>query len=523
MTAPAGQLSVWDVIVQRALLGTERATGTSPLQSPEELKSLLDRLDASDSERVLLAAAAVVGTYAAAGRLPTRPPTPPITQAVAEADDLTAAPPRVVRFLTTMLGGVNDEVLREWLAAVAARGWRVPTAILPALLDVGRSAPYLREAILPVLGARGRWLAARNEDWSYGAEHPLPPDGALRAAWDVGTPDERAAILAHARGRDPALGRTLLESTWKEEPPAQRAAFVELLSVGLASEDEAFLEQALDDRRQEVRRAASQLLKRLEGSALVTRMKVRAQNALRFKTGKLLRRAEIVVDPPATLDADMVRDGIEKKPPQGMGERAWWLAQIVAAVPPSTWTRLWSTTPDALVSAAASGEWAKSLTEGWAAAAMQHRDAAWAEALLSHGFPGDMPTSLAPTLNELLGVLAADRREAFVTAALRSHPHADDVVALVAAADHAWSETFARVVLAWARKRITAAAVKPGGASDWHLRELVPRLALRVPPSLASAVEDWPSGDDAGGCARAIERFITVLTFRRELAKELYR
>jgi hypothetical protein len=205
-----------------------------------------------------------------------------------------------------------------------------------------------------------------------------------------------------------------------------------------------------------------------------------------------------------------------------MGERAWWLTQVIASVPPRTWTDAWSAAPGALISAAESGEWAKALTEGWAAAAVRHGDTAWAEALLASGFPGERPTPIAPELHELLAVLPIERREAYVASVLRDHPTADAVAMYVAAAEHPWSEKFARVVLAWMRQRV-AAAVKKGGSTDWLLREAIPKLALRVPPSLRDAAEGWPTGDAAAGWERQLERFITTLTFRRELHEELER
>src|SRR5918999_4645169 len=154
MTAGIGSRSPWDTLVQRAVLGTERSAGASRPASPGDLGSLLDRLDASDAERTLLAAAAIVGTYETAGRLPVHVVSPAVAPATPESEDLPSAPPGVARFLATMLGGVNDEVLPEWLAAASARGWRVPTPLLPAMLDAGRKASALRDGIARVLGAR---------------------------------------------------------------------------------------------------------------------------------------------------------------------------------------------------------------------------------------------------------------------------------------------------------------------------------------------------------------------------------
>jgi len=517
----ASARGAWEAIVQRALLGTERASSTSSVRGATELQSAVARVDTSDAERALLASAAIVSAYDSAGRLPAHTSAEPIDPAILESEDQPSAPMRVARFLTTMLGGVNSEVLREWLGEVAARGWRVPAPLLPPLLDVGTGAGYLRELIRPVLGARGRWLAGRNEEWSWAAASAPTDDASVRIAWETGSPEERVSLLSASRARDAAQGRTLLESTWADEPPSQRAALLAVFERGLSLDDESFLERALDDRRQEVRRVAAALLRRLSGSALVARMTAMAQAALAWKAGRLLKKGEIIVAPPKEIDAAAQRDGVELKPQKGMGERAWWLAQIVAAVPPSTWSTRWGAPPETIIAAALAGDWAHPLTEGWASAAVQHRDAAWAEALLATGFPNEQPTSLAPKLDVLMHVLDVPRREAFVTRVLRGDPKSDVIIALVAAADHAWSDAFANAILGWLRKRIASAS--QNSMADWHLREVVPRLALRIPPLLAGATDNWPTEDDAGGFARALDRFISVLTFRRELAVELDR
>jgi hypothetical protein len=114
-------------------------------------------------------------------------------------------------------------------------------------------------------------------------------------------PDERRALLGRVRRSDAARGRALLESTWAEEPPGQRAAFLACLEEGLGPGDEPFLERAFEDRRQEVRRAAVALLATLPESALVARMTDRARPALRYQPGRLLRAARLeVVRPPRT-------------------------------------------------------------------------------------------------------------------------------------------------------------------------------------------------------------------------------
>ena len=94
---------------------------------------------------------------------------------------------------------------------------------------------------------------------------------------------------------------------------------------------------------------------------------------------------------------------------------------------------------------------------------------------------------------------------------------------LVAAATHAWSEPFARVVLAWLVRRAAAPAAQ--GVGDWHLLTLLPQLALRVPATLATvAAEGWPTdAPQWAAWAHPVERFVALLTFRRELSEEFDR
>jgi len=507
--------------VQRALLGTERSASPFDFALSTDLAAVLERVDASDAERALLASAAIVSTYESAGRLPSTAASSSNDVAPADSEDQPVAPAGVARFLTTMLSGVNSEVLREWLSLAAARGWRVPAPLLPALLDVGR-ANYLQSIIRPVLGARGRWLGTQNPDWHWAAAPLVVDQSAARVVWETGAPEDRTLLLASVRDRNPAFGRALLESTWETEPASQRGQLLATLHRNISADDEPFLERVLDDRRQEVRRLAATLLCRLPASALVSRMTARARAALQWKPRKLLQGAEIIVEPPTDLGAAVLRDGIEKKPPTGMGERAWWLSQILAAVPPRVWIDEWNVDADAIISAASRSDWMQALSDGWSAGAVLHRDVAWLEALLANVIPGEQSNGLAPKLDAMLGALPIDRREAFITKSLHDDAKGDTPLLYLGAADHAWSEPFANLVLDRLRKRVTAGPT-PNHAIDWYLRDVIPRLALRVPATLVGAADGWPAGDDAPGFDKALDKFMSILTFRRELAEELDR
>jgi hypothetical protein len=93
------------------------------------------------------------------------------------------------------------------------------------------------------------------------------------------------------------------------------------------------------------------------------------------------------------------------------------------------------------------------------------------------------------------------------------------VEGLLPGAVHAWSERFARGAFAWFRRRAAGAAGRAEArlADDWRVVELLPPLAMRLPPALAAeAADGWPA-ELPPPWARAVERFLALLTFRRTL------
>src|SRR5262249_31628095 len=138
-------------------------------------------------------------------------------------------------------------------------------------------------------------------------------------------------FLTALRRVDPAGGRELLESTWAQESSDDRARFIAALGTGLSTDDDAFLDRALDDRRKEVREAALDLLRTLPGSSLGVRMAERARAAVR------LDQRRLVVTPPDDLDTSMRRDGVAATPARGLGVSAWLLEEVLAGTPLSSW------------------------------------------------------------------------------------------------------------------------------------------------------------------------------------------
>jgi hypothetical protein len=474
----------WAGLLRAALLGTGRQPPPDPAPDGSALSRALAAAAGATPEDALLARAALLAAYRRAARIPARDERPPA--APAEEETAPLCPPAAARHLATMLGGTFAAALPEWLGAAARAGYVVPPELLPGLLQAAAGDADLRPHLAAVAGARGRWLAAQRPEWAFAASAGEGEPGVAEDAggWETLGLEARAALLVRVRGRDPARGRALLESTWAKEAPRERAALLAALETGLSMDDEPFLEAALDDRRKDVRTAAAQLLSRLSGSRLVGRMTERARGWLAVAPGKaglvarVTGRAAPTLDVrlPDACDAAMERDGIVAKPPYGMGERAWWLLQVVAAVPPQTWSAATGAEPGELLAAAGRGEWRDVLVPAWSAAAVRHADAAWAEALLaSPAQPSALP-GVDASAGAQLDLLPAERAEAVALASL-GHRGVAPALALLGGIRRPWSAELTRAVLG----RI--GTLSTGG--DWALRTQLASLAPRMHPAAA--------------------------------------
>lgn len=424
--------------------------------------------------RDLLQDAAVEVARRRAGR---RPAEAAVT-VPAPGEELPAVGRRAAERLVRIMGGEYDRLLPEWLAAAAGTGRRVPYDVLPDLLERGRRDRSIRGHLGVLTGQRGRWLAGQNPSWGYLLEEPTGE------TWELGGPADRRAHLRALRAADPRAARELLESTWERETPDDRAEFVELLADGLGIDDEPFLESMLDDRRREVRQAAANLLTRLPGSRLSRRMAERARACVSVSG------ATIVVEAPQECDKAMERDGVRPKPPRGIGERAWWLQQILARAPLSFWDR-----PPSRLLAMKIPDWDAEVKAAWVRAAVLQRDPEWARAMFGWDPIADLLDALPPAEQQ---ELAAD----FV----QKHDLDSQLIMVLGGVSSHWREELATAVL---RKIVRVAVTQP-----WNLGELVKLAGERIDPALFPLAESYSP-------VESIQRVAALLRFRADMYKEL--
>ncbi|MBA3531887.1 MAG: hypothetical protein H0T73_08210 [Ardenticatenales bacterium] len=498
-------MKLWQELVTTSLIGTGRKVPVLP-SSGTPLETQLAALRGVEPERALLGAAALLYLYQQSGQLPRTQggdlPEPCGTET------LPRCRPGATHYLSMMVEGQHQDLLPEWLTTTALLEQRVPEELLPGLLEMGRKRSELREAIVPVIGQRGRWLAAQNQCWEYAAE--FAEEASL---WQTSKRGTRLLMIQQIRSHTPEHARQLLQSTWNEDSPEDRASFMETFTVGLSMEDEPFLENALTDTRKEVRQAAATLLAQLPASRLVQRMMERAKQFIRFD------QDHIEVALPEERDAAMIQDGIEELNASygssNLGEKSWWLRQILQVIPPAYWVERWKMAPTVLVGQLEmeeTREWKELFLEAWSAATLIHEDAEWAEAILTKH----------PTKTHLLDIMPPAQREAFLLRLLEAAgdtPYRNPaILPLLMQYQRSWSPELTRAVLIGLGKYFSSNDT----SIYWQLHSALKEFARRMAPSFVAEAESilLPEVQKTPAWRRSFDEFLTVLQFRHQMLKE---
>lgn len=506
--AHAGSSS-WASLVRTAVVGTQREAAPAIALGDDELDALMTVQADATAEDAVLRAAAVAGLARRAGARPLD-----LANAVldpAPGETLPRCSPEAASDLAVLLGGGTPDttLLPEWLAVAAQARVRVPEELLPQVLAVGTHRRDLRAALVKVIGARGGWLAAQEPEWAFalGADDP-------ERAWHEGDRAARALALAALRAQDAAHARELLGGAWRGEPPAERAVFVDALRTGLSMADEPFLETVLDDRRKDVRGAAVALLARLPESRLVQRAIARGGTLVAVKRTKL-GAPSLSVELPSECTPEMQRDGVEPRPPAGTGERAWWLQQIVAQVPPSHWTSAFGIGAATMIALARKTEAEQPLLHGLAMATAQYGDETWRLAWIdvTDDMPDLMPFALSA--NTGAGVATAERVAAIVRALDANDPRAGEFALVVPGP---WDVTFSRAFVQYMQDQLAVGA----SPQAWALqRGLLTVAAVQVAPETPGMLEGWPENMPQQPVRDAIAAFCDTVRLRAAMRDHL--
>ncbi len=500
MSGSAEAAQAWGDMLAACTVGVERA-------GVPALPAGLDGLAACDGPEGLLLAAAALGTWRMAGRVPDPGGAvlvEPMQETLPECSDAAAG-----RLELVLSGrGPQKQVCREWCRLATTAGVRVPAGLAVRLYAYTKGLDWAGEAGV-VLGGRLPWLRGLD-----GVVVPEP------AASDWSSPDlpRRVAALRLMRA-DPGEARASLAAVWASEPADARARLLAALGTGLCGNDEPFLEERLDDRSVQVRTEAVRLLSDLSGSRWSIRMQARARAAVQFRPGGFLSRDAMTVVLPEPDDAAR-RDGLDAKGAAGPGGVL--LGQLAAAAPLASWA---GPPPERWIKLALAGDWAETLVQGWSAAAARERDPAWLAALLSALMVVPKPKPwVAQALQTIAPAMPAKDLERAVLTALHDSPQ--QLGSLLAACIHAWSPAFTRAAMDWLAAK---PAVNDAGAvlsQHYAMKSILDLLAIHGDPEAAgrlSAMQAALPEKAVPMLRRAFDEAAATLTFRRAMHQEFAR
>ena len=490
----------YDLAHEAALVGTSR-TRVPELHAAAEAV-LGPAADGTSTEARLLDLAAAVSRVR---RATTRP-----VATSAAASTLPGVPVREIgpvaaAALEHVLAGTG-QLLVEGLTTVADLRLVLHADATVRVLELATARPALRPLARTTTGERGAWLGGLNDAWSWAGAPVESAEPEL--VWPQATTAERAVLLRRLRRTDPARGRELLLSTLDGERADSLVTLLAELEHGLGPADEPALEQRLDDRRVQVRRAAAALLLGLDGPALVERAVARAARRLAV-TGRL--RKSLEVEPPAALDEELRRDAEADERLPSLGVAASLLAHDLERVPPARLLALLGEDAERLVALARAGDWWPSLRHALVRSARRAQDGPVLLALGPH----------AP-LSELTEGVRDDRLLAELARAelRRSVPRetsSDRAARVLRSVPPPWGTGTANVL--WpALLQVLDAAGRDGPA--YGLQELARTVACSLPLSEAQpALDPLRYPDDAA--RRAAETVLVSFATRQHLRTAL--
>jgi hypothetical protein len=211
---------------------------------------------------------------------------------------------------------------------------------------------------------------------------------------------------------------------------------------------------------------------------------------------------------PAEAAPEWVVDGLDPRPPKGIGTTAWLLQQIVALTPPSIW-------PRSALAAIRHTDWPGPLLTGFAEAARAYGHAAWSEDLLmlwASAMAVNRQEKLPFDPRALFGILDTQRAETVLRRIIEVNPLL--VASLSGARSDTWSMDLSRFIVhhlaSWFARQ------------DYSLVSFVREATLLLDPRVLPDAERMLDAEIEPIWARSsVTRLVDTLDYRLAMRKEL--
>jgi hypothetical protein len=310
-----------------------------------------------------------------------------------------------------------------------------------------------------------------------------------------------------------------LATVWKQEKAEIRNDFLATFEDNLSLEDEVLLEQALDDRSSSVRATSASLLAHLPLSAFGQRMQSRAGSMLTYRENKL------AIMLPQQITDRWSRDGIAASSTPNEGERATWMMQVIAKIPPQHWETQFGANPQQLITAATRTDWSREVIVSWSHATLLHHSTNWIAPLLQwwHNLPSKSQPTAAETIEartieaRLLSLLPQKEAEQTV---VQLREKGREWMSALAALPRPWSKEFGDNCLQIMHDYLLS--LTKDSQYDYEWANLLQMMIMALPPScFASALQPWELPDIQSGGIPYWQKELSAFEVRIDIRKRV--
>jgi hypothetical protein len=320
--------------------------------------------------------------------------------------------------LAWLVGNRQLRLQEIWVGKLIELNMGLPYEWIIPILERGTGNPFhSHEALLGLLGERGKWMANQQNEWGWIFKQQSPSRSKQRAT--SSDEEEGLKTLRELRLQSPDEGRDWLIRNWDDlQHYGNRWRYLELLRLGLTRNDEVWLsniEAGMQEGSGELVREAQiaiQLLSLLPNQALVENLCQKV-----FDTLHLNREDKFVLDFvwSVTYEGQWVyREHIGLTNLMRLFNCPLSLDAILRLIPLNAWTEHFMVSPSELFSAASRSAHASDFKEAWAKRILFEDNRPFAVAWLEEFSDLEKidvlnsPYSLMPEVCELFEMLSWD-------------------------------------------------------------------------------------------------------------------
>lgn len=508
-----------DEFLTAAVVGTAHYKNALPV-THSAVDTLTNQIPAGQSERAFLLAAGARAIYLQAGQRATEAAEP---MSPAAAETLAVCSEPVSHLIQDLLLAANTPLLPEALQRLRNAQLRLPHQILPTCIIYGSQNKEHRADLIAVLGERGHWLSQFNAGWHWVSDALSETNGVLptdaETIWQEGRIEQRREILQRLRAQDPEKARTWLESVWQGEKAETRVAFLLCLQVGLSDADQAFIEQALDDRSEGVRQAAVSLIHLMPASPQMQKMVMLISEMLGYRKFSPQQELSITLPQAATLEWKSAIAISKLK--QDDHDAKYWLYHGLAHISPQHWEKYFSSTPEKLIAALKNTPYGPEILTNIMQAATLHGTLSWYIPLLAWYLSKKTSWQMYEVCRKMLSALPPPEREALIAPLQTDQEHWEQAIQILPAP---WSSAFSQSCLDMLKNR----ALENDAEHYTFWSSVLPLVTLGIHPACFKQVR--PLGDlpvpekpswQIQQQQRHLSAFIGLIQLRERILKEI--